>query len=177
MFRSVRVKAHNSLVLRKGAFIEELTKSNIQERFICESHDAIEAVLRLGGRSLDAATYAFEYILPDYDPPPDKPVPVSAVKRLLDQILDHQGLDGNRRHLMRSRRLIPDSRELPRYGSDLYSRANRIFVECFKNDDSFFPHRIVEQLPLEAFGLQVNVNKLNLFVCLRRLEEAVKATP
>ena len=78
---------------------------------------------------------------------------------------------------MGSRRLIPDRRGFPRYGSELYSRANRIFANCFKDDDSAFPHHIVEQLPLEAFGLQANVRKSNLFVCLRKLEEAVKATP
>jgi hypothetical protein len=168
----LRVKANQSLILRKAVYIDALTMAS-RGRFISESSDAICVITKLGGQSLNTDAYAFRYILPYYDPPCDEPVQLDTVKKLLNLLLDHGPYPKKCKRMIRQTRLIPNLRGHPRYGHELYSPANKIFAECFRDDASAFPHPSVQQLPLEVFGLQTNVDKSNLFICLSRLEATV----
>jgi BTB/POZ domain len=164
-------------VLPKDAYIDELTPASLKERFISESADTVSTIVSLGGKEIDTATYAFSYVLEHYNPAPYNLVNIGALEKLLRQLRDcRASCNLKQQNLIKNRRVIPDQQEFPRLGRDLYSRSNRIFAECFKDDASFFPHLIMHQFPneiLDFFGVQTKLTKASLFVCLARLEHAI----
>jgi hypothetical protein len=151
-------------------FFPDLTPFATKYKFVSETVDAQNIISELGGSRLNPGEYAFDYILP-YLPELPTAAQLKSIRELLDQLLD---LKSYRRSMLKYERLVPDRTGKLRCGGELYSSTNPIFSSSFLNDDTAFPHIIVDSLPLEEFGVQSIVTKANFFHCVQRLEADVQ---